>query len=662
MFIRTTVTSMLKKSLPEIAASAALFLFAFQTCADSRLDSAGPLMRYRFVTADQNTWCDPQKQSEVATEIDRIVGDGFNAIAIGTYKFMPMYFVDYSKTKYPEAQEFESAKVEQNVATLRRNIRLAKARGIQLFVSQSYCHYAPYNFWKAHQRELNPNGIFTPLLEEAHQSDIYENALAGKDRIIPQQQWSNPCFHDFFLYSTAATLDAIPELDGFLNAYAEAAWHYDVEKLKASNWKSWKEIVDYSATDNEFVDYCNSLYRMVKEKRGAQAFFGMRDWYVKPDVMKRLDIPKKDFIISVKYSGFDQPLINYPPWAKTLQDEGYSVILDMLVYDAEHPHPLYWYDPEMVFGIYSNIYSAEFSGVMYQDFVVKGEDSPDNPIRLLTEKTVGAAVKRRPVTQQDALAFLRPYFGKGSEELLVSLKKVSVAQAEMIKLCPAWFWQGDGLTPGGLVTLRFWMLMDNPDAPPGMAFVRQNVIGVKEYVSALLAGDAAFKKSETKWQAQRKETPDEVMSLMLNCADDAITAAEHFREETPANAPYVQDIVASAVIHKELVLRDVAFLKAAIAFYKSGGQYDGKYNETTELQETGVNERDQCIQQLKSLIGHDEILRKLCQDYAPRRRQTRSKNDYAFEKKIAAILGRNLDLPAVNTQELKYMTSLIIAQ
>lgn len=78
-------------------------------------------MKYRFVTAGQNTWCDPQKEPEVSTEIDRIIADGFIAIAIGTYKFMPMHFVDYSKTKYPEAAEFETAKVEQNVATLRRH-------------------------------------------------------------------------------------------------------------------------------------------------------------------------------------------------------------------------------------------------------------------------------------------------------------------------------------------------------------------------------------------------------------------------------------------------------------------------------------------------------------------------------------------------------------
>jgi hypothetical protein len=73
-----------------------------------------------------------------------------------------------------------------------------------------------------------------------------------------------------------------------------------------------------------------------------------------------------------------------------------------------------------------------------------------------------------------------------------------------------------------------------------------------------------------------------------------------------------------------------------------------------------VDEREECVRQLQTLIGHDEILRKLCYDYAPRRRQTRSKNDYAFERKIVEIMGKKLDVPVINAQELKTMTSLII--
>lgn len=626
-----------------------------------RVDRAGAqVMRYRFATVNENAWCDPRQNAEVGAEIDRIVAAGFNGLSIGTYKFMPIYFVDYAKTKYPEAQEYSATKVAQNVATLRQNIRRAKAKGVQYFVSRSYAHYAPYQFWKAHQPELNPDGLFTPLLEKAHQNDIYLKTLAGEDNIIPQQQWTNLVFRQFFLESTALMLDALPELDGFLNAYAEAAWTYDQAKLKANTWTNWKDVVDYPATDTQFVDYANALYRLLQEKRGDRLFFGLRDWYVSPEVLRRLTMPRGQLVISVKYAGYDQPLVNYPPWGKTLLDEGYSVILDMLVFDAEHPHPLYWYDSDIVFPIFDHIYAAGFSGVMYQDFTTKGGDSPNNPIRLLTQKTVGAAMQRRAFGDRDAVEFLRPYYGDGAADLLTSLKDVSVAQAEMIKLCPAWFWQGDGLTPGGLQTLRFWMLMDNPDAPPGMEFVRQDVVGVNEYVAAALAGDAVLARTETEWKRTGKKTPLDVIALMRTRADDAVAAMVRARRNAPANAPYLQDIVASAVIHQQLVLRDEAFIRAALAFYESGGRYDGKYDMTTALQPAGRNEKQLCLAQLQELVRRDIVLRELCLHYAPRRPQTRSKNDYAFEKKIASLLGATLAMPVMDTAALNAAKTTIL--
>ena len=617
------------------------------------------VMRYRMATVNENAWCDPRKEAEVGEEIDRIVATGFNGLSIGTYKFMPMHFVDYAATKYPEAQEYSAEQVRQNVATLRKNVRLAKSKGLRLFVSRSYAHYAPYNFWKAHQAELNPGGLFTSLLERAHQSDIYEKTLAGKDNIIPQQQWTNPLFRQFFLDSTALMLDALPELDGFLNAYAEAAWTYDLEKIRANTWKSWKEAVDYPATDTQFVDYSNALYRVLEKKRGERLFFGMRDWYVKPEVLQRLAMPREKLVVSVKYAGYDQPLVNYPPWGKALLDAGYSVILDMLVFDAEHPHPLYWYDPEIVAATFGNIFSAGFSGVMYQDFSTKGGDSTTNPIRLLTQRTVGAALRRERFTADDAVAFLKPTYGEGAADLLASLKSVSVAQAAMIKLCPAWFWQGDGLTPGGLQTLRFWMLMDNPEAPPGMAFVRQDVVGVREYVASVVAGDTALARAQAAWKKAGRKTPPEVIALMQACADEALAAVVSARQKSPATAPYLRDIVASAVIHKELVRRDAAFIRAALAFYESGGEYDDKYDVIKTMRPTGIDRRAECVAELRALIGHDEILRKLCLDFAPRRRETRSKNDYAFEKKVAGILGAKLDIPSLDAHELAAMTAII---
>ncbi|MEI3554492.1 MAG: hypothetical protein V8Q54_07545 [Alistipes senegalensis] len=164
-------------------------------------------------------------------------------------------------------------------------------------MTRSYSHYAPYKFWCAHQQELNPDGVFDRLLRKAHQNDMFQKALAGKSpNCVPQQQWTNDLFRDFFLWSTSRALDLLPELDGFLNAYAEAAWTYDIEKVRSDTWKSWKECVDYDKTDSCFVDYSNRLAHMLREKRGDDWFFGMRDWYVKPEVMQQLDIPREKLV------------------------------------------------------------------------------------------------------------------------------------------------------------------------------------------------------------------------------------------------------------------------------------------------------------------------------------------------------------------------------
>jgi len=638
------------------------FMFLLSVCFSiAAFAQTHGVMRYKIAAVSDNLWADPKKETVVREQIDRITGDGFNVISIGTYKFMPVFFVDYSQTKYPEAKEFDPKQIERNINTLRKNIQYAKSKGIQLVVSRSYSFYCPYQFWKAHQKELNPDGMFNPFLEKAHQNDIYTKTITSQKKgdVIPHQQWNNPVFRNFFLYSTEKMLDALPELDGFLNAYAEAAWTLDIETVKANQWKSWKECINYEATDDNFVDYCNTLYDLLKAKRNNNLFWGMRDWYVKPEVLKRLKMPKEDLVISVKYGGYDQPVLNCPPWGKDLQDAGYSVVMDMLVYDAEHPHPLYWYNNEIINTIFRNIYKGGFAGIAYQDYTVKGDDSLDNPIRLLTQKTVGSAMNGKEFIDQDAVKFLQPYYGKGSEELLNSLKAVSIAQRDFIQLMPAWFWQGDGLTPGGLQSYRFWMLMDNPEAPPGMSFIRQNAVSLPEYVNAVIAGNSSLKKAETVWNANGQQTPVQIMETMENSAKQAIDAALKAREQAPAKAPYIKDIVASAYIHQQLVLRQVAFLNAALAFYESGYQYDDKYNTSKEKRNTGINRQDDCINYLEQVIFHDKILAELCRKYAPRRPERRGANNYGFEKKVAAIMEKSLTIPDVDEALLKEISGKI---
>ena len=603
-------------------------------------------MQYRIVPVGSSQWMNPKQIEAVHEQVDRIAADGYNVISIGTYTFLPMHIIDYTDSPYPEAAEYSTKKVMQNLETLRENIAYAKSRGIRYVVTRSYSHYAPYKFWCAHQPELNPDGVFDQLLLRAHQNDMYRKALAGKSpNCVPQQQWTNPCFREFFLWSTERALDLLPELDGFLNAYAEAAWTYDVEKVRTNNWRSWKECVDYAKTDSCFVDYSNRLAKMLREKRGEEYFFGMRDWYVKPEVMQQLDIPREKLVLSVKYAGYDQPLENYPPWGKQLLDDGYGVVLDIHVYDAEYPHPVYWYDNNIVNRIYANLREADFTGVVYQDYSLRGEDTADNPVRRLTQLTVAGAMNQQPWSDADAERFLAKTYRKAAPYVLQSLKSVARAQLQFIKLMPAWFWRGDGLSVGGVQPLQFWQLFDNPEAPVGMAFVRQEVVGVPEYCAAWRTGARSDEQLAEAYHAENRLTPIDVLREMAACADRAVEMAEQARVVTPKHAPYLADIIASAYLHRTLCQRNIALVEAAMHFYKSGYIYNGKYEPSRErVYADGPEFGAECIAALERCVQHDYLMRRIMAAYSPRRRALRHANTYKAEQKVAAVLKRKIDL------------------
>jgi hypothetical protein len=455
-------------------------------------------------------------------------------------------------------------------------------------------------------------------------------------------------------------MNALPELDGFLNAYAEAAWTLDENKLREDKWKNWKDCINYEATDNNFVDYVNTLHKILVDTRGEKAFLGIRDWYVDSKLLAKLSFPLNEFYIAVKYGGFDQPVGNYPPWADSLKAKGLGVINDMLVYDAEHPHPLYWYDNKFITGLVQNIYKAGFPGIQYHDFEIKGDDDSDNPIRLLTQQTVGKAMQNQKFDRVDAINFLKKYYGEGADALLKSLEFVAASQTDNIKTKPAWFWQGDGLTPGGLSTERYWMFMDNPDAPKGMAFIRQNVVSVKEYTNAVIAGKDSLMKAEERWKKEQRLTPLEAMQRMNKNAEDAVAAALDARRFAPKNTPHLKELVASAVIHQQLVNRDNAFLQSALAYYESGGQFDGKYNSNADLLSTGMDKKEECKMQLEKQIYYDLLIKELCLRYMPRRRTVRGNNPYDFSKRIATIVGQKISTDVkVDAVELNRLVDLI---
>lgn len=617
---------------------------------------AQKVMPYRIVTVSNSQWCDPRQKEAVEKEIDKIADCGFNVIDIGSFKFMPTWFLDYENTDYPEACQFSQKKVAQNVETIRSNMRYAKKKGLKI-VSASYSNYAPANFWKAHQKELNPDGIYDRLLKESHQNDLYKRAMTGKGDVVQAQQWANPYFKEFFVYSTRLMLDALPELDGFLNAYAESAWTYDENKLREDTWKSWKECVNYAKTNDDFVDYGNTLNRILKEKRGDDFLIGLRDWYVKPADLKRMDIDPAKLIVSVKYAGYDQPLVNYPLWAKDLLDAGFCVLLDIHVYDAENPHPLYWYDNQFDHQMIRNAEEAGFPGIVYHDFTAKSKGDLQNPVRLLTQKTIGSILNHKKFDEKDAVAFLKPYYGAASASLLESMKAVTRSQEARIKLMPAWFWQGDGLTPGGLSEGRFWKYKDDPGAPAGMEFVRQGVVSVLDYSQAIIDNNLDQKKKE--WKSAGRTTPLEAIGQMQKDADAAIEAALKARKEKSPKDTNKEEIIASAIINKLVIQRDAAFTRSAIAYFASGGQYDGKYCNDYSRLNTGVDQTDICLKEMEESVYRDLIMRELCRKYAPRRPEMRSAKGYDFSKRVAKVCGKKLTVPQITETDMKPFIDLI---
>lgn len=640
-------------------------LLIFSECGHKENEKL-PKLTHKIARTGMGAWIDPEQEKDLHVTIDRMTENGINAVILGSFYFMPAYFVDFTKTDYPEAQQFPVEQVEQNTRTLEKNIQYARSKGIDYVLLNSYNHYLPVKFWQAHQDELNPGGIYTRLLSTAHQNQFYRDALAGKDFRIPHQQWNNPYYKKFFITATRLALDRLPGVNGFLNCYAESAWTYDERKLKENTWTAWKDCIDSVATDSCFVDYMNTLYDILREKRGDDFLLGIRDWYMEMPLLSRSRIPADKILISVKYGGYDQPVFNYPPWGEDLRRMGFSVAYDMHVFGSEHPSPLYWYDNNFIQKIIRNIINAGYESIAFQDFIC-GDN--DNPIRHLAQKSIGAALCGHSFTRTDAIDFLRSHYGEAAEDILCSLESVTVAQRDNIRLAPGGFWKGDGLTVGGLLDRSIYMYLDNPGAPQGMGFIREDVVGLPEYVKTMIDGEEAMNQACLRWREENRRTPEEAMDNMLYYADKAVNAMMRARKKVSGNAEKFDELFASAVIHKQLVLRDIAITRAALAYFASGGQHCGRYlsgesdfltdldytqnakfgglglDMPDELEPTGIDMREGVVCNYEEFIRRNLIVRELCRKYMPRRRTLRHPVNYNYAAKVMEICGGKLEVP-----------------
>ncbi|MGN0187902.1 MAG: hypothetical protein ACI395_00135 [Candidatus Cryptobacteroides sp.] len=639
---------------------AAAFLLAaslFQTFGAERAGT----MEYKIAQVMKGKWVDPSAKSfELVRNLcDQIIDDGYNTVVIGPFEFLPMEILDYSKTPYPEAAQFPAEKVREQLTTLRSHLSYLKKNGIKHILVRSNSNYAPINFWKAHQQGLNPDGMFDRLLSVAHWNKHYTNSMEGKSPwVAPHMQWRNRTYRDFFLYSTEQVLDLLPEIDGFSNNYSECSWTFDLDMVRKNEWKRWEDCRDLDATGEDFLEWVEAQYEMLKRKRGDDFVLSIRDWYVRPKDLERIS-QRPNTILEIKYGGYDQPVINYPPWAKDLVDKGFDVTLAIHMYDAEWPYPLYYYSVEHINTMFRNLYDAGFAGFLSLDYINRG-DIPDNPVKKLYQTHTSKAMYAKPFTEADAEKFLKPYFGKASKPLLRSMEDVNDAQATYIKLLPSWFWRGDGITATGICPQEYWMFFDNPEAPGRMGFIRQDIVGVPEYVKAARCGEEALENARKQWKEEGRLTPYEAIELMQRKADDAIDAVEKARESAPQDSHRIlKDLIANAYVHKVLINRSEAFVKSALYFYLSGWDWNGKYNPASLRTETGMDYVLECRDELNKYLHDDILFRALRREYCKRSPGPKNIPWYGAIRKASELTGNKFVIPELDEDEFDRICDLI---
>ena len=611
----------------------------------------------RIGTGDAWNWRTASKIPVVEANIDQMVAAGANMVRIATYDFMPIFFVDYTNSPYPLAAQVPSSIIVSNLATMNHNIAYAHSKGLRVF-SASHCHYCPYSLWRGYQKQLNPEGLFTDAwMLSAHQSNQFQSSMNGDQYgIVPHQLWSNQFYKDFFVWSTKAMLDVLPGLDGWVNSYSEVAWEYNMDMLRAGVREA--DCRDRNLTNDQFVDYMNTMYDVLLDKRGPGNFiFGINDWYTDLEQLARTRVPHDQIQISVKYAGSDSPLVNYPIWANPVRDQGYRVTFAMQLYDSEYPRAVYWYDNAMINKMIANVRNGGFAGITAPDF----QEASDamTPLRTLFQRTVAAAWMGSSFERSDALNFLLPIYGRGAEDVLRAWECDAVAFADVIKLNPVWFWQGDGMTSGGLSYCTLWKMADRPDLPAGsLDFVRQDAVGLPEYSrEAIAGGGSPSAVALARWKAEGRRTPPEVFQEMEDKAQEAVDAFVRARNAGGYGANF-GDYFASAVVGRELIRRDLAFMRGALDYLIMGATFDGLNNGSSAGPYTGIDRRADMYTQWTEYIRRDRTLEELC-NRLPIRTGTYTDSNYSIVTKSANNYGVSITIPATDQVEVDALIKLI---
>jgi len=173
-----------------------------------------------------------------------------------------------------------------------------------------------------------------------------------------------------------------------------------------------------------------------------------------------------------------------------------------------------------------------------------------------------------------------------------------------------------------------------------MAWVRQDAVGVPEYVEYLRSVAERQRVMENEWRDTRRVPPPEILRRMDAATQQAKQSILAARTLAP-KSPYMREMVASAFVLEYLTRRDIAFSKAAIAFSLSGG--DLGY-EKTRIKETGVNRKGEVLALMQEIHDCDRMIRALAKRFCPRRPEMRPARDYYWERIVCKMMGGELVL------------------
>jgi hypothetical protein len=169
------------------------------------------------------------------------------------------------------------------------------------------------------------------------------------------------------------------------------------------------------------------------------------------------------------------------------------------------------------------------------------------------------------------------------------MKKSAFSMTEYSKIASGkkGWWQSDGIGIQAITT--GFRALDSFREP--LDYVRQNAVGMPEYVDYLLADKAKKMEMEAAWKQQGLLTPEQILAGIDAAAQVAQKEILEARRLAP-DSPYMQEMVASSVMLKYAVPYYRDYVEAALEYFileKQPGQADRKAHMKALLEKDAEN-------------------------------------------------------------------------